>query len=596
MFYRSIVFALLILFMTQATQAAGVHYVLSFSEPHGHYADVEMRFANPSGKQVKVQMPVWTPGSYLVREYAKNVEQFAARSSTGQELQASKQNKNTWVINAGAAKEIVVTYKVYCYELTVRNAYVDHDMAYLNGAAVFMYVPELAKEGGDLTIKPLPHWKQISTALPAGKDKFTRSYANLDELLDSPVQVGNHRIFEFKAANVPHSVALVGDAYVNEERLRNDMIKIVNASVAIFGEHPCKEYVFIVHIMPNGSGGLEHLNSTTLQASPAAFVNESQYQGFLGLVSHEYFHLWNVKRLRPMELGPFNYAEENYTRLLWVAEGFTSYYDDLILRRAGLISPNRYIDIIASNMGAVRNNQGDAYQSLSEASLDAWIKYYRPNENSGNSTVSYYTKGAVISMLMDLEIREATQGKKSLDDVLRYLYDTYYKKKQRGFTEAEIREAIEQISGKSFAQFFADYIDGTKQPDYAAYMNKMGLRITDRNASSKDPFLGMSTSNQGGRLVVGSVMRNSPAMRAGIYVNDEIVAVNNWRTTTDINSALSGVKQDETIPVIISRGGRIVNTQVKLGKSPYVNYAIEPDPGADSKKQVMRKAWLEGDL
>ena len=572
----------------------GLTYTLSVSEPHAHYFDVEMHLTGITGDHTDIKMAVWTPGSYLIREYAKNVEGFRASAANGA-LPAEKILKNTWRIRHSGISELHVFYRVYAFELSVRNAYVDASHAYLTPASVLMYPAGHLDVPSTLIIKPLPGWKVISTALkPLGTDKWTFSVPDFDTLADSPIEMGNHNVFSFTSSGIEHRVAMFGEANYDTEKLKRDMKAATEAAAGVVGEHPCTDYTFIVHNIPNGGGGLEHKNSSTLQTGKNSYSGDS-YTGFLGLVSHEYFHLWNVKRIRPKALGPFDYENENYTHMLWVAEGLTAYYDDFILRRANLISTDKYLGIIASNIGATENTPGAKIQPLAEASFDAWIKFYRPTENSNNSTVSYYTKGAVTGMLLDLEIMNATDGQKCLDDVLRCLYAEYYKKQQRGFTDAEFQQAVEKMAGKSMGSFFTSYVSGTETPDYKKYLGYAGLTITDLNADRHDPFLGLGSRNDNGRLTVTSVQRNSPAQNAGIYINDEIIAVDNQRAGQDLSGLLAGKKPGDKVKVLISRTGILETIEVTLARNPSVNYVIEPDAKATPAQTALRKKWLRSE-
>jgi predicted metalloprotease with PDZ domain len=278
-----------------------------------------------------------------------------------------------------------------------------------------MFVKDLMQTPGTVTVKPYKNWNQLSTGLsPAGNNKFALRFPNYDILVDSPIEVGTHKILEFSVRNVPHRIAMYGEGNYDEKRLVADMKSIVEETVKIFDEIPYEHYTFIVHNLLSGGGGLEHLNSTTLQTGRWNYGTEAGYKGFLGLVSHEFFHLYNIKRIRPKVLGPFDYENENYTTLLWVAEGVTSYYDDHLLLRANLVDADEYLNTATGNIGTIENAPGNKVQSVAESGFDAWIKYYRPNENSNNTTISYYTKGAVIGMLLDLEIMQSTQGQTEL--------------------------------------------------------------------------------------------------------------------------------------------------------------------------------------
>ena len=573
--------------------AASLHYRLAMPEPQTHYFEVEMRMQDFKDKFIDIKMPVWAPGSYLVREFPKNVEAFTATTGSRQ-LKAEKINKNTWRVYSDKNRDVVVRYKVYAFELTVRTSFVDEMHAYLNGTSVFMFPAKYKDLPSEITVEPYGNWNQISTSLPTvGGDKWKLRAANYDILADSPMEIGTHKVLTFEAAGVPHEVAMFGESNYDDAKVVADMKKITEEATAVFGEHPVKgKYVFIIHNILNGGGGLEHLSSTTLQVARWGYQPENSYNGFLSLVAHEYFHLWNVKRLRPQPLGPFNYDAENYTSLLWVSEGITSYYDDQLVRRAGYYSPERYLEIIGSSISSVENTPGVKVQSLAESSFDAWIKSYRPNENSRNAEISYYSKGALIGLLLDLEILNQTKGKKNLDQVFRNMYQKYYKKLDRGFTEKEMQEELEKVAGIKLDNFFRDYIHGTATPDYNKYLAYAGLQLTNLNSNNQEAALGATTANQGGKIVVTNVIRNGSAWKGGLNVNDEIVALNGYRITDDLNKSLGGREPGEKINLIVNRDGRLLSIDLTLEKNENLRYRVEKLPEQTPAQQNVYKKWL----
>ncbi|RYF75837.1 MAG: M61 family peptidase, partial [Cytophagaceae bacterium] len=477
---------------------ARVSYTLSMPQPQTHYFEVEMRLQNAAGATnarkngyIDVKMPVWTPGSYLIREYAKNVEGLVATAG-GQRVKSDKISKNTWRVYTNS-DDLTIRYRVYAYEFSVRNSFLDDSHGYLNGASVFLYTDALKNQPLTVQITPFPGWKKVSTGMKSvSATAFTYEAPNYDILVDSPIEIGNHSTFTFTASNVPHTVAMYGNGPLdyNAEKLAADYKRVCETAATVVGEHPCTDYTFLVHHTNQGGGGLEHLNSTTLQTNLTAYATERSYKGFLTLVAHEYFHLWNVKRIRPIALGPFDYENENYTHMLWLSEGCTSFYEDYILRRAGFHTPEEYVKIVAGDINGIENQPGNQVQSAAESSWDAWIKYYRPNENSANSTVSYYSKGAVLGSLLNLAILSGSNGQRSMDDLLRFLYNEYYKKQKRGFTDDEFRKAAEQIAGTSLTNFFEKGVNGTGPIDYNTYFEPVGMRLINTGPPSTDGFFG----------------------------------------------------------------------------------------------------------
>lgn len=593
---KKFILLLLFAFCMQPLYADSVTYSLSFTEPQAHYANVDILLENTRGGDLEVSMPVWAPGSYLVREFSRMVESVSAEDvKTKRSLIVEKINKNTWRVKSGKTYgNIRISYKVYAFELTVRTSFIDQEHAYLNGTSVFMRVKDYENMEHQVHVTPWSEWKTISVALDpvSEKDPWKRKADNYDELVDAPFEMGNHLVFSFVAAGVPHEVAMVGEGNYDVERLKKDMAKVVEECTSIFGEHPCKQYLFIVHNLTSGGGGLEHLNSTTLQTNRWSYSSETAYAGFMSLVAHEYFHLWNVKRLRPQPLGPFNYDEENYTTLLWIAEGFTAYYDDLIAKRCGFYSEKEYLKTLAGNFSYVANIKGGPFQSLSESSFDAWIKFYRSHENSNNSTVSYYTKGGVMGAVLDLMIRNATGGKKSLDDVFREMYLLYYKKLNRGYSEQEFIQVVNKVSGRDFTAFFKEYVNGVKAYPMADLMKETGLLLTDLNTKQVIPYLGINTNTSGGKLVASSIDRGSPAWKAGVNVNDELLAVDHYRLSDDLSKVISTKKPGDKINLLVSRAGFIKTISLDLEASPFVKYSLEWETQLSDQQKKNVSGWL----
>src|SRR2546421_1196886 len=450
----------LVLILMMHAAAAGAQpppdrsrYRLRFPAPQTHY--VEVTAAVPTGRRadVELMMAVWTPGSYLVREYARNVESVTATGPDGRALDVDKSKKNHWRIATGGAPTITVTYRVYCREMSVRTNWVENDFALLNGAPTFITLADLAPRPHEVVINPASGWKRSITALApmAGGDHWYRA-PDYDTLVDSPIVVGNPAVYDFEVDGKKHSLVDVGEGGVFEGgRAAKDLEAIVREDRRLWGLLPYDHYVFFNMITESG-GGLEHKNSTVLMTNRWSTRTRRAYLAWLQLASHEYFHAWNIKRLRPAELGPFDYENENTTRSLWIAEGFTDYYADLQVERAGLQTRDEYLEDLSSTIELLQSTPGRLVQSAEMASFDAWIKYYRPDENSNNTTISYYTKGTVIAFLLDAKIRKATNGTKSLDDVMHTAYQKFSGPK--GYTPEEFRALAEQVGGTSLKAFW----------------------------------------------------------------------------------------------------------------------------------------------
>ncbi|RSK41123.1 M61 family metallopeptidase [Hymenobacter perfusus] len=574
-----------------AMAAPALRYTLAMPAPQTHYFEVEMKLEGFNKAYTDVKMPVWAPGSYLVREFAKNVEGFAATAG-GNSLRTEKVSKNTWRVYHPKTKDFTVRYRVYAFELSVRTSFIDAAHGYVNGTSVFMYPADSKELASTLEVKPAQGWSQVSTSLKPAGGTFTFRSSNYDELADSPIEIGNQKLYTFTANGTPHTVAMFGDPKVDEARLTRDMQRVCEEAHQVVGQNPLDRYVFIVHNIDRGTGGLEHLFSTTLSVSRNAYSSEAGWKGFLGLVAHEYFHLWNVKRIRPVALGPFDYDNENYTRMLWVSEGGTEYFSNLIVQRAGFLTPEQYLGDLSNGINRVENTPGNKQQSAAESSFDAWIKYYRPNENSSNTGISYYDKGEVIGAVLDLMIIQETKGQKHLDDVMRYLYDQYYKKQGRGFTDEEYQDAVAKVAGRRFDDFFRRYVYGTETLPYEQALGYVGLKLAVTPAAATDVALGATISPAGGRQTVSSVVRDGSAWQGGLSVGDEILSLDGARVTDDLNKLLAGRAVGSEVKLLVTRDGQIREVTFPLLASALRRYRIEQAPNPTAEQQAVLAKWL----
>lgn len=580
-----------------------IQYTLRFGQRHNHYVDVEAVF--PGGSDtVELVMAVWTPGSYLVREYSRHVEAMTASTPAGEALAITKLAKNRWRVDAKGAERVAVRYRLYASELTVRTNYVDDEVAIINGAATFLRVADDRVRPFDIALELPKEWPACATALDAHPGGTPHRYVapDFDTLVDSPIMAGDLARHEFAVAGVPHAIVSFGEGPIwDGPRAARDVEAIVKAQAEFWGSIPYRKYLFLNALVDgHGGGGLEHRESTLMIESPWATRKREDYQRWLGLVSHEFFHTWNVKRLRPEALGPFDYESENYTRSLWIAEGVTSYYDDLLVRRAGLFKQAEYLDRLAKQIETLQTVPGRAVQSLSESSFDSWIKFYRPNENSSNAQVNYYNKGAVVGFLLDFEIRRATQNRRSLDDAMRLAYQRF--SGERGYTPEDFRKVVAEVAGQPLDDFFARAVDGTEELDYGPALAFYGLRFApDKPEDQKDEkdkeeagYMGVDTGSDG---VVRSVVRDSPAYVAGIGAQDEILAIDDYRVSGDgIKARLEHYRPGDKAVVLVSRHGKLRRIEVALGQRPKQTWKLEIDPGAPRAARTRRDMWLGQEL
>jgi predicted metalloprotease with PDZ domain len=584
----------------QAPPAAAVtvpviDYTVSMTKPATHLLEVTMRVRSTKlPDKTDLKMPVWTPGSYLVREFARHVQDFTARDASGRELAWRKVNKNTWQVDTKGVSEIAISYSVYANELTVRTNELNDEHAFWNNAALLMFVNGHLKAPSTVKVNPYGNWR-VATGLPpvAGQPNTFRA-ENYDILYDSPFEVSDFKEIKFTVQGKPHRYVITGEGNYDAQRLAADTAKIIEEAYKIFGELPYDDYTFILNL--RGGGGLEHLNSTALQTSRFGFKPDTRYKGFLGLVAHEYFHVWNVKRLRPDALGPFDYENENYTKLLWVAEGGTAYYESLLLRRAGLITDKEFLTSKATQIKQLQERPGRFEMSLEESSFDAWIKYYRPDENAVNTQISYYDKGEVVNMMLDLTIRTASGGARSYDDVLRYLYNEYFKK-GRNYTPEDFQKAAEMAAGKSLDEFFSKYVRGREEIDYATIFAGIGIALSAERAGAGRAYIGADFAEEGGRLIVRSVPANTPAYEQGLNTGDQMVAIDGYRASQAfLQNYIGERKPNDVIKLTIFRFDRMREVPFTLGENTATDYELTPIAEASAEQKKLYKDYLLADL
>jgi len=575
-----------------------MRYRLTLPEPDSHLFHLEATLARP-GRTAELCFPIWTPGSYLVREFARHVEGLQAEDEAGRPLPFSRLDKHRLSVASGDASALVLRYRVYANELTVRTCHLDGSHGYLNGAAVFPYAAGRLEEPCELEVVPPEGW-QVSTALQGGPTQFTaRDY---DELVDSPLEMGRHQLLRFEAGGKPHEIAIWGRGHLDEAALVEDVRRIVEVFARLFGGLPYARYLFILHLTEKRRGGLEHLRSSTLNVARSGFYPREAYEETLGLVAHEFFHLWNVKRLRPAAFVPYDYGHEQYTRLLWWFEGVTSYYDGLALVRAGITEPRRYLRTLGEALTKLARMPGAAKMSVEEASFLAWVKLYRPDENSGNSGVSYYLKGELLALALDLALRRAGS---SLDILLRMLYARH---SDGGLPEDGVERAAAGLLGEEGARaFFDQFVRGVEPLELG--LERVGVRVLRRPAAGFDDKGGMPPPAEGRgetgwlgadlapgpKLVVQSVREGSPAWRAGLYAEDEIVAEDGLRVDrAALWDRLCQEGPSGRLRLTVFRRDELRQVEVPLVPPPQDVVWLEPVPDAPADARAAFEAWCGG--
>ena len=575
-----------------------VRYRVSMSRPHSHLFEVEASFP-PSGEDLVVCLPVWTPGSYLVREYSRHVQEFTVVDATGKPVLFERLDKRSFRVSA-KHQPIVCRYKVYANELTVRTSHLDGTHGYFNGATLFFYAESLRKHPCHVTIDAPAGWRTTVALAQEGGVFVAPDY---DELVDSPFEIGTHTPLHFTAAGVPHEVVLWGEPQLDEKKLVTDLTRIIETEAALFGGLPMKRYVFFIYGTDKGRGGLEHKACTALLYPRTGFATPKGWEDFLTLCAHEYFHLWNVKRVKPRRLVPFDYAQENYTELLWYFEGGTSYYDNLLTRRAGLMSGSRYLIRLGESLTALHGTPGRNVLPLAEASLISWTKHYRPDENTPNTAVSYYLKGELVCALLDLTMRRATNDQRSLDDVLRLLWTRFGD--ESGVPEKAVEAAAEEIAGTSLRDFFARSLHGTVELSYEVF-DHVGLEARFRTRESPNDKGGTPPRTNKLEKIEGwigviprsgssiaTVLEGSPSMAAGLYAEDEVVAFDGLKCdATGLVNRCEDKKPGDVVKITVFRRDRLVEVPVTVGLKPADGvYLQRVERPTEAQKQSFQ-AWL----
>jgi len=600
-----------------------VQYEVRLADADAHLFEVTLTVTSPDPLGQRFALPAWTPGSYMIREFARHVVAISARDPDGA-ITLAKTDKHTWQA-APCSGPLVLTYRVYAYDTSVRAAYLDSRRGFLTGSAVLMQA--LGQPDGPLALRliapvdpRLVDW-QVATSMqrvaaagaqepdPVGGfgDFLAQDY---ETLADHPIEFGRFDVVRFQAAGRLHVAVIAGQHDTDLDRLSHDLTQICSTQARLFepdsGAAPFEHYLFLIHATGDGYGGLEHRASTALLCSRDALPYAGMiglpkpYRQFLGLASHEYFHSWHVKRIRPQALVNANPGAEAYTRLLWIFEGFTSYYDDLTLVRAGLIAHEPYLSILGETCSAVLKAPGRLRQSVAESSFDAWIKYYRQDENSPNAIVSYYTKGSLVALAIDLTLRLRTGGERSLDDVMRLLWNRFGKSEQSlGLGEEGFAQVVEDATSLDLRPELALWVNGTADLPLTDLLTPFGIRLHQEAAKDEPPSLGLWTVMRGNDLVARTVLDGGPAMRAGLSAGDVLLALDGLRVSeSSWKSRLSRRSPGDQVTVHAFRRDELLTFDIELESPRQEVFKLEvlrsgtTAQGSEADGLVRRMAWL----
>ncbi len=591
---NSIVIVSLILVTTMATaQKPSIHYTLGMSKPYTHLLEVEVRIENlPSAdKELDLIMPAWRSGRYVIFDFSGGVQEFSTVGENDKPLAWSKIDKETWRVERLKSSVITARYLVYANEFGDRTRGLNDEHAFVDPATTFMFVKKYEKIPLTVSITPYGNWHATTGLDPLEGKTNTFAAPTYEYFADCPIEIGNQKDFTFEVDGKQHILMIAGEGNWDEKRIIPDLTKLVEANKEFWGRLPYKRYVFMLELSPTIGGGTEHINSTIMQTSPFVFKNPDSYKSFLGLVSHEYFHTWNVKQLRPRGITPYDYTKEDYTRELWVAEGTTSYYGSLVMVRTGFREPLDFLSGIAASIQGDRMRPGNRVQSATESSFDAWVKYWRGRQNAYNAESDYYGKGSDISLLLDLEVREQSKNRHSLDDVMRTMFERF--PLGTGYTVDDLQRVSEEMAGVSLQKFFADYVYGTTPIPWEEFISYAGLEVEKKDTTPK-PWLGIMTTNQGTQTRIYSIVAGSPAYEAGLNVNDEVLALNGFRArTNDLNSRISEMKAGDTIKLTVFRDDKLREFNVPLRNQEVPSYQIAKITKPTELQKKIYEDWLK---
>lgn len=548
-----------------------LNYILMIERPETHYVKVKIKGQRPAGgSSLKFFLPIWSPGSYLMREYARHIREYAAFDDKGAPLSFERVHKSVFELRwdhpelESDSQSFEVNYQIYCHEVSVRTSYVDVNHAFIHGPSVFMGVLDHEVKNPELEIRFPAFWSKLTTGLKdisTAREVFLYSADNYDDLIDTPIEIGCHETDGFRVEGVDHELAFFGTAFPHGQNLKKDIQTIVETVLKTTKEIPYEKYTFITHFSPNLFGGLEHHNSTALHYCSQKIAERKGYIQWLSLVAHEYFHTWNVKRIRPKELGPFDYLNEAMTKMLWLAEGLTSFVDELFVYRAGLCTAQEYLEMQKVNLNRYLATPGRKFHSLEESSFLSWIKLYRPDENSANSSVSYYLKGGLVFFVLHKQLVDKGA---SIDHLIQKLWAHYKTNPSVGVESREVYQMIEELAGREIRSHFETFVTTTEELDLDGAWAALGVEVEyDRPGRA---WLGARFLYQGDRAVVEAVELDGPAYRGGLNAGDELLAINGVRVLRlDVEQTEKTLMPDTPYRLTVSRLGHLREVELIAG-------------------------------
>ena len=586
-----------------AVEGAEVRHTLSFPQKNNQYIHVNSKFPVAS-EQLELSLPSWNPGSYLIRDFATNLERLQATGPDGRQLTITKISKNRWRLDTRGVAELTLDYDVWAGRMNVAESWVESDYALLNGAGLFLYNEQIRHLPQNVRIELPGSWSAIHTTLKQPEDEPLFLARDYDELIDSPILAGNMVEHDFEVNGQSYSLVLSGENVLwDGPATARDTASIVKAQQDFWGINPFDRKYLFLNLFMDKFSGLEHDHSTVMMCSPWQMRGREDYIKWLGLVSHEFFHSWNIRRMRPAALAEYDYDQEVYTRELWLAEGLTSYYDNLLLFRGSLIEVSDYFKLLAEEIRGYETTPGREARSAELASFDTWIKQYKPDANKVNSTISYYRKGALIGLVSDMEIRRRTKNQASLDTVMREMYARYGPggTAQGGYPPGAFENIVESTAGQDVRKVVEDLLKTTGDPDIDRALDWYGLELQRTqslpNGEQAPGGIGVKWEISGSALLAEHVVLGHPGAIAGVLPGDELLAIDGLRVTTENHlQRLQKLHPDEQVELTLVRHGRLINLSLTTGTEVPDSYAIVPKPGISNREKKRMEAWLGREL
>ncbi|MCB0727183.1 MAG: M61 family metallopeptidase [Ignavibacteriae bacterium] len=585
----------LILNPSNASAEPLITYTVSMPFPSNHLFEVNLKIENYSpdtDDYVDFTLPAWRSGRYDILDFASGVQEFSAEDADSKSLEWKKTDKDTWRVKRNNSNFYLIKYKVFSGEFSIRTRGLNDECGFIDASAVLMFAEKLRNKSLKVNIIPFGNWHVTTGLNKSGDSENSFVAVNYDYLADCPLLIGNQTDLEFFINDIKFTVSFPPDVKYDADTVLNDVRNVSKTICNFWGDIPFEHYNYLLIRDRFDYGATEHINSCVFSISSVTFTNKDRYNTFISNVAHEFFHAWNVKQLRPKGIAPYDFSKENYSEEFWIAEGMTSYYQNIFMLRSGYLTPEKYIEMITENIKNDIQRPGNYIQTLAESGFDAWIKHSANTPNKYISESDFYSKGADVSLLLDLQIRNSTENKYSLDDVIRTMYKNY-PLTDGGYTNADFIRVCEKFNGSSMTDFFDKYLYGPDTLEWKKYLNYAGLDLK----ISYDPektFAGISATDNGDKLVISYIIPGSPAYLSGLDRNDEIIALDGYRVrSSSLNSRISDMKEGEVITFTVMREDKLREFNVILGSLKKANYKIEKYEDPDDLQESIYNSWLK---